>query len=162
MKQLETFAKTISSQSLGLVYYQPEEWAQQSRCFENAAQKTKCSGGRPQTGWMFHSRQVLQLPDQPGYLIAVHHAVWRSPNGDLIDITPFNTEQKHQPLTVDGSVLFLMDDTATPITNNKIFAPRPSQFWALSENEEMAQYVSQLASKEKEECQKIYSGQTIL
>ena len=83
---------------------------------------------------------VADIPG-PGYVIAVHHAVWHTPNGYLIDITPFHPEPKHRPLSSGGDVLFLVGDRAMPVTTGRLVAPRPSRFYPLSADERLITYV---------------------
>ncbi len=79
-----------------------------------------------QCGWIFPSRR------ENDYVIASAHAVWRSPDGVLIDITPIlqlakMPEWVMPPLRdTEGHVVFLPDDKAfeqpnkfLPMTKNK-------------------------------------------
>ena len=75
---------------------------------------------------MLHYRVVEDIPG-PGYLIAVHHAVWHSPTGELVDVTPLHDNPKHQPISQGGDVLlFLVDTNAQPIAVGVTVGPRPS------------------------------------
>ena len=56
--------------------------AQLQECFDNCTRKVIAAGGAVQYGWAFCVYERL--------LQAFHHAVWRSPEGVLIDITPLN------------------------------------------------------------------------
>ncbi len=154
-RHIKEFAATISNQPLGLARYRPEVWGQPTKCFENVKRKVQQDAGRARFGWMFHYRVVADIP-WPGYLIAVHHAVWHAPNGYLIDITPFHPEPKHSPLSSGGDVLFLVDDSATPVTRERLIAPRPSRFYPLSADERLITHVQQLVLKEEQECRQIY------
>jgi hypothetical protein len=113
-------------------------------------------GGRAQFGWMFHYRIVSEIPG-PGYLIAVHHAVWHAPDRYLTEITPFHSEPKHRPLLSRGDVLFLVDDRAIPVTSGRLVAPRPSRFYQLGTDERLIAH-KQLVRMEEQECQQIYEG----
>jgi hypothetical protein len=149
-KHLDAFAATISSQRIGLALHRPESWAQPTFCFENIRRKVEQDGGRRQFGWMFHCRIVLDIPG-PGYFIAVHHAVWHAPDDRLIDITPFHTDSKHHPLRMEGGVIFLIDDAATLPP----FAPRPSCFYALDDDERLAAHLERLTREEEQRCREI-------
>lgn len=127
---LKAFARTISSEPLGLAVHRPEAWAKPTRCFENANHQAQRRGGRVLFGWMFHYRVVAHIPG-PGYLIAVHHAVWHAPTGELIDVTPFHDDPKHHPISPGGDVLFLVDTKAQPVAVNSAIAPMPSRHYAL-------------------------------
>src|SRR5437763_4646975 len=98
---------------------------------------------------------VANIPG-PGYVIAVPHALWHTPNGYLIDITPFHPEPKHRPLSSGGDVLFLVGDRAMPVTTGRLVAPRPSRFYPLSADERLITYVSELVRKEEQDYRQIY------
>ncbi|HZR03037.1 MAG TPA: hypothetical protein VFA81_07690 [Burkholderiales bacterium] len=157
--QLDAFARTISKEPMGLAHHVPEPWAKPTRCFENAAAKVRESGGRVRFGWMFHFRQVLQLGGA-GYLIAVHHAVWHAPNGALVDVTPFDPDPLHRPLTPAGNddILFLLDSSAVPIQTANVVAPRPSKFYPVSDDERLIAHIQRLQAEEDQNCQRIYGG----
>jgi hypothetical protein len=156
-KHINAFAETISRQQLGLARYCPENWAQPTRCFENVLHKVQHDAGRAQFGWMFHHRYVADIPESD-YLIAVHHAVWNTPSGELIDVTPFHPESRHHPLSPGGDVLFLVDDTAVPVRTERRVAPLPSKFWAMSNDERLVGHVQRLRQDEEQHCRLIYDG----
>ena len=72
--------------------------ARPNECFFNVPQKIAKDGGTPQHGWC--------LWELPGLFIEAElHAVWVSPSGEWVDVTPkSNREDK---------ILFLPDDTVT-------------------------------------------------
>lgn len=159
VKAIEKFAGALSTQQLGLVNHYPEKWAQPTRCFENALRKVKISGGRTQCGWIFDWRLTPHIPNVPGYLMATHHAVWCSPNGNLIDITPFRPETKHYPIRPNGSdILFQLDDTAQPVTIKNYLAPLPLLFYPLSQDPPLVAYVKELNKKEHYDCESLYKS----
>ncbi len=155
--RLEAFARTISREPLGFVLYRPQAWATQTRCLENAVRQAKQKGGRALFGWMFHYRVVEDIPG-PGYLIAVHHAVWHAPTGQLVDVTPLHHDAKHQPISPGGDVLFLVDTNAQPIAVGVTVGPRPSRFYALDADERLVAYVRGLQEAEDEACRDLYAG----
>jgi hypothetical protein len=153
---LETFARTISQGPLGLAYYRPQAWAETTRCFENARRQAAEHGGRALFGWMFHHRVVADLPG-PGYLIAVHHAVWHAPTGRLEDVTPIHQDPKHHPITPGGDVLFLVDTEARPVVSGQRVAPKPSRFYALSADAALIAHVDGLQAAEDAACHALYA-----
>lgn len=62
--------------------YESEPGAKPSQCYANCTDKVTSGGGAVVYGWVFSGRW------EHAYVIATAHAVWRSPSGDLIDITP--------------------------------------------------------------------------
>lgn len=152
--RIEAVAPTISHQELGLVYHRPEQWAEPSQCFENAARKVRQDSGRTQFGWTFHHRLVEAFCG-PGYLFATHHAVWHAPDGRLVNVTPY-PDAKHYPLPrPGGDILFLVDDKAQPIVTDKLVAPLPLRFFPLSDEDGLVAYVKQLNDDEQEKCRRI-------
>lgn len=76
--------------------YMPEAGAPLNECFPTVDKKVESSSGKKVLGW--------QIWKTPLLVEAEFHAVWESPQGDLIDITP-----KSLPL---AKILFLPDETA--------------------------------------------------
>ena len=63
------------------VKVQPESGAIVSECFPNVERKVLSSGGKMLCGW--------QIWEWPNVMIeAEFHAIWQSPEGDWVDITP--------------------------------------------------------------------------
>ena len=142
---IESFAKTISSQQLGLAYHKPDSESLPTNCIENVRQFIAKNGGKVKYGWTFNHRVSTEYGD---YLFATHHAVWLAPDGYLIDITPFHAEQKHHPITVEGSVMFLLDDKAQPIKMGKYLIPRPLKYYPIGESKELNEYMETLEMQE--------------
>ncbi len=62
------------------VSYNPANWAKENECFPNVLEQVRLHGGQCVYGW-----QVWKLP----YMLeAEFHAVWKSPEGEHVDITP--------------------------------------------------------------------------
>jgi hypothetical protein len=72
----------------------PETFAVQSECYGNVAEKIRRDGGSLRYGWQIWEKKRL-------FIEAEFHAVWVSPNGAMIDITPKDIPTK--------SILFLPD-----------------------------------------------------
>lgn len=58
----------------------PMRGAKHAYCYENVKQKIAVSGGSAQLGWL--------VEIYPWFMAGVHHAVWQSPGGYLMDVTP--------------------------------------------------------------------------
>lgn len=92
--QVKAFCKRVSSQKPRYVPVQPTAHAEINECFAAVPEQVRREGGEQLVGWA--------LWEWPGVLIeAEFHAVWRSPAGSLIDITPKDTPAPH--------ILFLPD-----------------------------------------------------
>lgn len=92
------FAKTISANDLIVVPVKPVPSSMLQRCFGSVTNHVMYSGGRMVLGWIIwiHPKVLIE---------AEHHAVWESPEGDLIDITAKADDEKE--------IVFLPDETAT-------------------------------------------------
>jgi len=67
-------------------------------CFENVRRRVKDEGGESVLGWQFW--------EHPYMIEAEFHAVWRKPDGSLLDITPKDDRDIQQ-------ILFIEDSTRT-------------------------------------------------
>ncbi|WP_146198754.1 hypothetical protein [Pararcticibacter amylolyticus] len=65
----------------------PEGGTTRNECFDNVAAKIFRDGGKMIVRW--------QLWQHPFMLEAEYHAVWRSPDGSIVDITPKNILRCH-------------------------------------------------------------------
>ena len=142
---IEGFARSRKANILGLAYYRPDPNALPTHCIQNVSNKVDQDGGAAKYGWTFHHRVN---PDFGDYLFATHHAVWHNPNGTLIDITPFHKEKKHQPITSDGDVLFLLDESATPIEVGNLRLPLPLIYFPIKANSKILDYIKKLTEQE--------------
>ena len=136
---LSKFCQLLAPGSVLLVDHVPDPEAQLQECFDNCTRKVIAAGGAVQYGWAFCVYERL--------LQAFHHAVWRSPEGVLIDITPLNIS----PL-MDGQRLpFLPDDNAilTPSPKGTGIAC-PCRAFPLSKNAEVKKAARRFNQAERE------------
>lgn len=91
------FCATISPEPPLYVRVEPAPGAKPAYCFDNSVAQAQRHGGEAVYGWA-----IWRWPGR--WFEAEHHAVWRSPVGDLLDITP----QAGDP----PRVLFLPDPSA--------------------------------------------------
>lgn len=98
-KQLVGLAARIApGQTPRYVSVHPEPNAQVNECFPNVKAKVQKDGGAIVYGW--------QLWEWPNVLIeGEFHSIWRSPDGDMIDITP--------KADGEGKILFVPDERRT-------------------------------------------------
>jgi len=102
-----------------LVPVKPEPGALQRMCFQNVERKVQAEGGSTVYGWNILQTRLI-------YLEATFHAVWRSPKGQLICLSPRDRKLDH--------ILFLKDETRTHIDKGAL--PRRS---SLSKNTPLVQ-----------------------
>lgn len=78
---LQTLASLIDVKNEPIsVSFEPAKWAKENECFPNVLEQVRLYGGQCVYGW-----QVWILP----YMLeAEFHAIWRSPEGEYVDVTP--------------------------------------------------------------------------
>ena len=106
---------------------------------------------------MFQHKLVQAIPG-PGYLIAIHHAVWRAPDGYLYDVTPLHPDPKHHPIALHGGTLFLVDDRAEPVRRGRVIGPLPTKFFALDNEAQLIDHVQRLQVNEERHCRELYAA----
>jgi hypothetical protein len=152
--RIQVIAPRISREPLAGAHHKPDASASPNQCFSNAERKAQQSGGWVLYGWMFRAGGLAALPGR-GCLIAVNHAVWLTPDKTFIDVSPFHSDPKHHPIVLNGDiVVFLIDSSATPLRNDNAGLALPSWFFPLTEDEAVAEHVTELASKELVEWEK--------
>jgi hypothetical protein len=147
IRQLLEFSEEIGAIGLYRAAYNPQDWARPTECFSNALSMVESSRGSVLYGWMFHFRKSDRLSNG-SYLIAVNHAVWNAPDRKIIDVTPLHEEQAHHPIIIDGSILFLVDENATPLTNGRSGIALPSWFIPVDKEQEILIYLEELTREE--------------
>ncbi len=79
---IRELAKELGTGEPVWVSVKPFAYAQPGRCYPNVAAYVEAFGGEAREGWL------VWEDDCGRWLKAIHHAVWRSPDGRLLDITP--------------------------------------------------------------------------
>ena len=144
-QKIYAISKLISKDKLVLILHVPDPSATPTNCFSNVLSIQKIYGGEIKYGWIFFNRFSEEYGD---YIFVTHHAVWLNPSNNLVDITPFHKEVKHQPRTVDGKVLFLIDENAQPIQKENFIIPLQNRFFAVKSSSKLYEYIQDLQNKE--------------
>ncbi|WP_461074416.1 hypothetical protein [Spirosoma flavus] len=147
---LRAFAKQIKGilSSVQYVQHIPDATALINACYQNVDDKVAREGGYAQYGWHF-SHKFAPGISEVGYLVATNHAVWCSPQGKLIDVTPFHPNPRLRPLNVDGKIFFLADNKAAPDRLEGYPLPNPMKFFALNTGKKLKAYIEELTQKEE-------------
>lgn len=88
-----------------LVPVKPEEYSQPDACYDNVAEKVTRDGGKIHYGWaVWQNTHIIE---------AEHYAVWETPDGDLVDVSP----NRHEAAVI----MFIPDDQ--PINNELMAIP---------------------------------------
>lgn len=93
------FCATLSSVPPVYVPVRPVPEAKWIHCFDNAVGQALRHGGDAAYGWA-----VWHWPGR--WFEAEHHAVWRSPTGELLDVTPQTGEPERVLFVEDPTALF--------------------------------------------------------
>lgn len=93
----------------------PEPYAKYEQCFNNVAEKVKRDGGSVHYGWAVFLSQIICEGER--------HAVWESPEGELLDITPRDPEVDRIMFISDNNLVYkgqIIDNVRINITNNRL------------------------------------------
>ena len=93
----------------------PEPYSQVTQCFTSVDEKIKRDGGSQVLGWQIWKSDIL--------VEAEFHAVWKSPNGDLQDITPKQIDISKILFLPDPKAQYVgsqVDNIRVNITQNKL------------------------------------------
>jgi hypothetical protein len=124
-------ARLCPGAEVGLLFHhEPEPWAEYNACYANCDEQVRRRGGAPEYGWL------LALHPRVPVVMAISHAVWRSPAGEVIDITP-RRDPSLMPahvishIVTEGGTLWLPDPQAQdrprkylPLVKDKALARR--------------------------------------
>lgn len=135
----------ISNDELVLILHLPGPGTIPTNCFSNVLSVQNLYGGEIKYGWLFFHRYSEKYGE---YLFINHHAVWFNPSGYLVDVTPFHNEEKHQPETNCGKVVFLLDGNAQPIPKGVLTIPLPNRYFAIRPSQKLNSYIMSLQKKE--------------
>jgi hypothetical protein len=94
--------------------------ATDNESYDNCAARARRNGGAVVVGW-----RLRAAPEHGGHVVSrEHHAVWRGPSGELLDITPrlVLTERGLQRLGTGEEIEFEADPEATFLQGR----PRPN------------------------------------
>lgn len=79
--EIRAFCGTIAGGEPIFLPSRPQPDAITSFCFDNVARQISAMGGTAVPGWAIWNISGV-------YLEAEHHGVWRSPSGELVDVSP--------------------------------------------------------------------------
>lgn len=110
------FCQKISSEQPVILDVTPELFSRVSECFDNVATKVEEDGGEVVHGWL--------IWDWPGvFTEAEFHAVWKSTEGVISDVTPTYDGEKQVVFLPDPSIFYegrRVDSIRVPANENKI------------------------------------------
>lgn len=92
-----------------------EPYAKMQQCFGNVEAKIKRDGGSSHYGWAVWQSDIICEGER--------HAVWKSPEGNLVDITPRDTAIDKIFFISDNNLIYkgqLIDNVRINISSNKI------------------------------------------
>lgn len=92
-KGISAACRRVSSEEPVYLTIRPRQGARLHCCYQNVSAQVAEFGGSSVEGWLIWEGQ--------GYLHLIHHSVWRSPSGEVIDVTPQEDGER--------AILFLPD-----------------------------------------------------
>ena len=104
---LESFISTRGLSPLLSIECKPLRDCEPKRCFKNVEMQVAKAGGRMLTGWIFNEFEKR-------YIQGEAHAVWISPIGKRLDITPHEFQPKRVLFSPDEVVAVKRGFTAPP------------------------------------------------
>lgn len=104
---LESFVKEQCLPPLVSVECRPLIGCELKRCFVNVERQVERAGGSMMTGWIFNEYENRHIEGEA-------HAVWLSPTGKKLDITPHRFPAKRVLFSVDTRVAKKRGYTAAP------------------------------------------------
>lgn len=109
-REIKRLCRKIAPESnLILVPVKPASDASLNECFPNVKSMVEKCGGEISSGWVIWQWANILIE-------AEAHAVWKSPNGDMIDITPHDAREEAILFLPDGKVIY----AGTPIPSNRM------------------------------------------
>ena len=126
-KKVRRFCEQLAPSQIPVyIPVRPEAQAVELECYGNVLEKVRTSGGECVYGW-----EISEVPQI--FLEAQFHAVWRSPDGELVDVTPPQIEAQR--------VLFLPDPgrvyEGVKVANQRFAignAALAERYWKLSDH----------------------------
>jgi hypothetical protein len=102
------------------VYVKPEKWALVNECFPNVNRMVNENGGNMILGWALYESDIL--------VEAMYHAIYKTPNNELIDITPnvcsfpkiLFVEDRNSPYTGATRDNFRVNPSGNPLVDDFI------------------------------------------
>ena len=92
-----------ASSTPGIVPVEPAEGCLPGSCFQNVAATVRGRGGSAQHGWRMREQAAA-------YVEGSFHAVWRRPDGALIDVTPRGDQLSEIVFLPDSRMLWQGED----------------------------------------------------
>ncbi|WP_062570602.1 hypothetical protein [Pseudoalteromonas arabiensis] len=99
--KLRKFAPLISPKAKPIKVKMSDKLRPQGCCYWNVAEEIEAHGGVPIYGW-----QIMYWPKR--FIEAMHHAIWKMPDGTLVDVTA-----KYESDPVKCHTVFIADDRIT-------------------------------------------------
>jgi hypothetical protein len=84
-----TISRLLSDATPIYVPINTESYSRHAQCFNNVRNKVRFDGGQLVSGWLFSIYEGV-------YVVAIAHAIWQSPDGTLIDLTPAQQSSLNQ------------------------------------------------------------------
>jgi len=104
----------------------PERYCVALECYQNVANKVRREGGKEQQG-----RTIWQVPNLT--LEAEHHAIWISPGGESVDVTPQPDGEERILFLPTSKIKYDGSELIRPIHKKLVDDPLVDEVVAMSE-----------------------------
>lgn len=98
-KIMELCSEIVPDAKLEYVPVAVQEWSLPNECFPNVEHMVQEQGGQQVNGWAIWQWANILVE-------AEAHSVWRSPEGELVDITPHDNGEKEILFLHDASMVY--------------------------------------------------------
>lgn len=135
-----SFCTEINGESPIIVPIKTEQDYQENFCCENVEKHIQKHGGEMLGGWYFQITLGVCIS-------AIAHSIYKSPNGQLFDVTPFYDIENAMrgKFVLQENIVFLPDSKVVFTKDNII----PSKRYLLSNDQDTKDYVSILDREDK-------------
>lgn len=98
-KIMELCSRAVPGLMPEYVFVEPAGWCRPRECFPNVGRMVREHGGRQVNGWAVWQWANIMVE-------AEAHAVWETPEGKLVDITPHDNAERRILFLRDGSMAY--------------------------------------------------------
>lgn len=115
--------RLISGRTPKIVPIKTESFSEDAKCFHNVLEKVRRDGGEVVQGWLITLNKGV-------YFSAIFHAVWRTPDGTLVDITASQFPSINPERAVFVEDLNLKTTMQDPRPIERKFPINARRYWA--------------------------------
>jgi hypothetical protein len=143
LSDLAASVAAVSTEHLLLVPNKPGPDDETLMCIQNVLSAVERQMGEAAYGWTLD----IRISEHGPYVFLQHHAVLRTCEGALVDVTPQTPRHLGRTLYIRGQMLFLPNSTTLPMDSEYGPASLPNRFTSLRQSEALKAYLAELTRK---------------